>query len=172
MPWLAHHGARPLAGTCQVCRALPWVRHTYKLEELTTVPELRRVVNQLFRQNADVKDQEVVDLLIYKGREELQVGGLAGRGGATRAGLGCRIMVWGRRGMPAWRGGGRRSAAVLATGAPTADPVPAWAPPLSCPARIHPCPASGCLGPAPTRAATFHGERSWPLSLPGNARRP
>ncbi|KFM22803.1 hypothetical protein F751_2994 [Auxenochlorella protothecoides] len=56
----------------EVCRTLPWVVHNYKLEELTTVSQLRRNVNQLFRRFEEVKTPEAVDLLIYKGREELE----------------------------------------------------------------------------------------------------
>lgn len=56
-----------------MCRTLPWVVHNYKLEELTTVSQLRRNVNRLFRQYEEVKTPEAVDLLIYKGREELEV---------------------------------------------------------------------------------------------------
>jgi hypothetical protein len=56
-----------------VCRCLPWVLKNYKLEELTSVPELRANVNRLFRRNQEVATPQVVDLLIYKGREELEV---------------------------------------------------------------------------------------------------
>ncbi|KAL6784531.1 NUOB14 [Auxenochlorella protothecoides x Auxenochlorella symbiontica] len=57
----------------EVCRTLPWIVHNYKLEELTTVSQLRRNVNQLFRRFEEVKTPEAVDLLIYKGREELEM---------------------------------------------------------------------------------------------------
>ena len=68
----------------QVCRCLPWVLKNYRLEELTSVGELRRNVSSMFRKYADVSTPEVVDLLVYKGREELEVGA-AGR---RRRGLG------------------------------------------------------------------------------------
>ena len=38
------------------------------------MPELRRNVTAMFRKYGDVKSPEVIDLLIYKGREELEVG--------------------------------------------------------------------------------------------------
>lgn len=57
----------------EVCRCLPWVNKTYGLGELTNVAELRRNVADLFRKYRDVQSPEVVDLLIYKGREELEM---------------------------------------------------------------------------------------------------
>ena len=57
----------------QICRTLPWVIQTYKLEELTTLSDLRHNINQMFRKYSEVKSPEAVDLLIYKGREELEV---------------------------------------------------------------------------------------------------
>jgi hypothetical protein len=65
----------------QVARCMPWVLTTYKLDELTTVAELRRNLNKLFKQNAPVRSAEVVDLLIYKGREELEVSFTRQKGG-------------------------------------------------------------------------------------------
>lgn len=46
---------------------------TYKLEELTSAPELRRNLAKLFRKNEGVQNDKVVDLLVYKGREELEM---------------------------------------------------------------------------------------------------
>ncbi|KAI7840448.1 hypothetical protein COHA_005874 [Chlorella ohadii] len=57
----------------EVCRCLPWVVDNYRLDELTTVPELRRNLAGMFRKYTDVQSPEVVDLLIYKGREELEM---------------------------------------------------------------------------------------------------
>ena len=45
----------------------------YKLEELTSVGELRHNLGKMFRMHENVKSQEAVDLLIYKGREELEM---------------------------------------------------------------------------------------------------
>lgn len=39
----------------QVCRCLPWIANNYRLEELTSVPELRRNVSALFRKYQDVQ---------------------------------------------------------------------------------------------------------------------
>jgi hypothetical protein len=47
----------------------------YKLDELTSVPELRSNVAKMFRMNAGVKTAETANLLVYKGREELEVSG-------------------------------------------------------------------------------------------------
>lgn len=57
----------------EVCRCLPWIVTQYKLEELTSVSKLRKSLSQMFRQNEDVQQPEVIDLLIYKGREELEM---------------------------------------------------------------------------------------------------
>lgn len=39
----------------QVCRCLPWVVDNYRLDELTTVPELRRNLAGMFRKYTDVQ---------------------------------------------------------------------------------------------------------------------
>lgn len=52
---------------------LPWVVRNYKLEELTTVRQLRENVAKLFRKQAHVTNPQVVDILVYKGREELEM---------------------------------------------------------------------------------------------------
>ncbi|KAL3144116.1 hypothetical protein ABBQ32_003907 [Trebouxia sp. C0010 RCD-2024] len=57
----------------EVCRILPWVVSNYKLDELITVRELRRNIAQQFQQHAKVTSPQVVDILIYKGREELEM---------------------------------------------------------------------------------------------------
>lgn len=59
--------------TVQVARCLPYILKTYKLEELTTVSELRSNVAKLFRQYENVEKSEAIDLLVYKGREELEM---------------------------------------------------------------------------------------------------
>ena len=53
---------------------MPWTVRNYKLEELTDIPTLRSNLAFMFRQSAQLKDPRVVDILIYKGREELEVG--------------------------------------------------------------------------------------------------
>jgi NADH dehydrogenase (ubiquinone) 1 alpha subcomplex subunit 6 len=57
----------------EVCRCLPSIVTEYKLDELTSVGELRGNIAKLFRQNEGVNTPEVIDLLIYKGREELEM---------------------------------------------------------------------------------------------------
>lgn len=57
----------------QVCRFVPWTVKNYRLDELTTPAELRANVAALFKsRGARVHDPRVVDILIYKGREELE----------------------------------------------------------------------------------------------------
>ncbi|KAK9825055.1 hypothetical protein WJX74_004669 [Apatococcus lobatus] len=57
----------------EVCRLLPWTVNNYKLNELITVKELRSNVHALFRQNSHVTNPGVIDVMIYKGREELEM---------------------------------------------------------------------------------------------------
>ena len=60
----------------QVCRFVPWAVKNYRLDELTTPAELRSHIAALFRaRGASLgpgADPRVTDLLIYKGREELE----------------------------------------------------------------------------------------------------
>ncbi len=57
----------------EVARCLPSILARYKLSELTSVAELRRNLSEIIRKNADVKDEGARDVLIYKGREELEM---------------------------------------------------------------------------------------------------
>lgn len=57
----------------QVSRCLPTIIKQYKLAELTSLTELRRNVSDLIRRNELVTDPSAVDILIYKGREELEM---------------------------------------------------------------------------------------------------
>lgn len=69
-----HVGAVSHPFACvQVCRCLPTVVKQYKLDELTNVPELRSNIALMFRRHQDVKADQVIDLLVYKGREELEM---------------------------------------------------------------------------------------------------
>ena len=43
----------------QVARCLPWVVNNYKLEEITTVQELRRNCAKLFKLNANLRNPGV-----------------------------------------------------------------------------------------------------------------
>lgn len=57
----------------QVCRWVPWTIRNYKLDELTNAHALRGNLSFMFKQYAHIKNPKVVDVLIYKGREELEV---------------------------------------------------------------------------------------------------
>lgn len=57
----------------KVCRWIPWTINNYKLDELTNAQEFRSNLSLMFKQNAHIKNPRVVDILIYKGREELEV---------------------------------------------------------------------------------------------------
>eukprot|EP00891_Asterochloris_glomerata_P005576 jgi/Astpho2/5576/Aster-02832 len=65
--------ATPAEASQVVCRVLPWVVSNYKLDELSSVRELRRNIALLFRKHSHVTAPGVVDILIYKGREELEI---------------------------------------------------------------------------------------------------
>ncbi|KAF5836747.1 NADH:ubiquinone oxidoreductase B14 subunit [Dunaliella salina] len=56
----------------EVCRCLPFIQRIHKLDEILTTAELRAVVKSKFLDYKDVKDPRVTDLLIFKGREELE----------------------------------------------------------------------------------------------------
>lgn len=56
----------------EVCRCLPFIQRLHKLEEIATLRELRAVVKHKFNEYKGAKDPRVVDLLIFKGREELE----------------------------------------------------------------------------------------------------
>lgn len=72
--------SKPLEFFREIARCVPTVVRQYKLEELTSVPELRSNVAAMFRKHSDVQMPQVVDMLIYKGREELEVRRATGRG--------------------------------------------------------------------------------------------
>ena len=56
-----------------MARCLPYVLKQYNLQELTSVNELRHNLTKVFRKYENVKEPQVVDLLVYKGREELEM---------------------------------------------------------------------------------------------------
>lgn len=64
--------SKPVEFFREVARCVPTVVKQYKLEELTSVPELRSNLAVMFRKYSDVRSPQVVDMLIYKGREELE----------------------------------------------------------------------------------------------------
>jgi NADH dehydrogenase (ubiquinone) 1 alpha subcomplex subunit 6 len=57
----------------EVARCFPSIINQYKLGELTTLAELRRTLSEMIRKNAGVKEEGARDVLIYKGREELEM---------------------------------------------------------------------------------------------------
>jgi len=57
----------------EVCRCMPFVHASMRLEELVSVRDMRNVVKQKFLEYKDVTDPRVIDLLVFKGREELEV---------------------------------------------------------------------------------------------------
>mmetsp|Transcript_11739 Transcript_11739/g.25187 ORF Transcript_11739/g.25187 Transcript_11739/m.25187 type:complete len:139 (+) Transcript_11739:95-511(+) len=56
----------------EICRCLPFVQRLHKAEEVVSLRTLRAIVKEQFKAYKDVKDGRVVDLLIFKGREELE----------------------------------------------------------------------------------------------------
>ena len=50
---------RHRAALLQVCRTLPWALSKYRLDELTTVRELQKVIEKRFRDNWFVRDPRV-----------------------------------------------------------------------------------------------------------------
>lgn len=56
------HSAYPLS---QVSRLVPWAIRNYRLEELTTISELRKNLSHLFRKYETVKDPKVCVLSVF-----------------------------------------------------------------------------------------------------------
>eukprot|EP00271_Cylindrocystis_brebissonii_P016117 TRINITY_DN39327_c0_g1_i1.p1 TRINITY_DN39327_c0_g1~~TRINITY_DN39327_c0_g1_i1.p1 ORF type:complete len:150 (-),score=37.28 TRINITY_DN39327_c0_g1_i1:1169-1618(-) len=56
----------------EVCRALPSIMDRFILDEVTTLAEMRSKVAIEFRKHAGVTNPKVVDMLVYKGQEELE----------------------------------------------------------------------------------------------------
>ena len=55
---------RHWAALLQVCRTLPWALSKYRLDELTTVRELQKVIEKRFRDNWFVRDPRVRSLAL------------------------------------------------------------------------------------------------------------
>ncbi|CAK9208824.1 unnamed protein product [Sphagnum troendelagicum] len=56
----------------EACRALPDIMDRYNLQEVTTLSELRSKIAAEFRKHSKVTNLKVVDMLVFKGQEELQ----------------------------------------------------------------------------------------------------
>ncbi|XP_021752891.1 NADH dehydrogenase [ubiquinone] 1 alpha subcomplex subunit 6-like [Chenopodium quinoa] len=54
------------------CRALPTVMDIYNLDDVATISQLRSTIASQIRKNSHVKDPKVIDMLIFKGMEELE----------------------------------------------------------------------------------------------------
>ncbi|ONK63647.1 uncharacterized protein A4U43_C07F17430 [Asparagus officinalis] len=53
------------------CRALPSVMDIYNLHDVVTISELRSSISSQIRKNAHVTNPKVIDMLLFKGMEEL-----------------------------------------------------------------------------------------------------
>lgn len=56
----------------EICRCLPFIHQVHKMQEIVTVRQLRAIVKEKFVEFKDATDPRVVDLLVFKGREELE----------------------------------------------------------------------------------------------------
>ncbi|GAB2281086.1 hypothetical protein Dimus_015695 [Dionaea muscipula] len=53
------------------CRSLPSIMEIYNLQDIATVSQLRSIIASEIRKNAHVDNPKVIDLLLFKGAEEL-----------------------------------------------------------------------------------------------------
>ncbi|KAL9247769.1 hypothetical protein vseg_021164 [Gypsophila vaccaria] len=53
------------------CRSLPSVMEIYNLYDIATISQLRSNIAAQIRKNAHVNDPKVIDMLVFKGAEEL-----------------------------------------------------------------------------------------------------
>ncbi|OIV89388.1 hypothetical protein TanjilG_22351 [Lupinus angustifolius] len=56
----------------EACRSLPSVMEIYNLYDVVKVSELRSFISYQIRKNTHVTDPKVIDMLIFKGMEELR----------------------------------------------------------------------------------------------------
>ncbi|BBN02932.1 NADH dehydrogenase (ubiquinone) 1 alpha subcomplex subunit 6 [Marchantia polymorpha subsp. ruderalis] len=56
----------------EACRALPQLMDRYNLDEVITQSQLRSKIAAQFRKHAAVTNPKIVDMLVFKGKEELQ----------------------------------------------------------------------------------------------------
>lgn len=54
------------------CRSLPTVMDIYNLDDVATISQLRSTIASQIRKNAHIKDPKVIDMLLFKGMEELE----------------------------------------------------------------------------------------------------
>ncbi|KAJ6807873.1 NADH dehydrogenase [ubiquinone] 1 alpha subcomplex subunit 6 [Iris pallida] len=55
----------------EACRALPSVMEIYNLHDVATISQLRSTISQEIRKNAHISNPKVIDMLLFKGMEEL-----------------------------------------------------------------------------------------------------
>ncbi|KAL5721142.1 hypothetical protein ACHQM5_013738 [Ranunculus cassubicifolius] len=55
----------------QACRSIPTVMDIYNLSDVVTVSQLRSTISAEIRKNAHVTNPKVIDMLLFKGMEEL-----------------------------------------------------------------------------------------------------
>ncbi|XP_074286481.1 NADH dehydrogenase [ubiquinone] 1 alpha subcomplex subunit 6 [Silene latifolia] len=53
------------------CRSLPQIMEIYNLYDIATISQLRSNIASQIRKNAHVQDPKVIDMLVFKGTEEL-----------------------------------------------------------------------------------------------------
>ncbi|KAJ7982369.1 NADH dehydrogenase [ubiquinone] 1 alpha subcomplex subunit 6 [Quillaja saponaria] len=53
------------------CRSLPTVMEIYNLHDVATISQLRSAIATQFRKNSSVTNPKVIDMLLFKGMEEL-----------------------------------------------------------------------------------------------------
>ncbi|QCD85644.1 NADH dehydrogenase [ubiquinone] 1 alpha subcomplex subunit 6 [Vigna unguiculata] len=54
------------------CRSLPSVMEIYNLYDVTSVAQLRSTIASEIRKNINLSDPKVIDMLLFKGMEELK----------------------------------------------------------------------------------------------------
>ncbi|OAY66341.1 NADH dehydrogenase (ubiquinone) 1 alpha subcomplex subunit 6 [Ananas comosus] len=53
------------------CRSLPAIMDIYNLHDVVTVSQLRSTISSEIRKNAHITNPKVIDMLLFKGMEEL-----------------------------------------------------------------------------------------------------
>ncbi|GER46303.1 NADH dehydrogenase [ubiquinone] 1 alphasubcomplex subunit 6 [Striga asiatica] len=53
------------------CRSIPTIMEIYTLDDVTSPSQLRSVISSEIRKNAHVTNPKVIDMLLFKGTEEL-----------------------------------------------------------------------------------------------------
>ncbi|KDP40546.1 hypothetical protein JCGZ_24545 [Jatropha curcas] len=53
------------------CRSIPTIMDIYNLQDVVTVSELRSSIASQIRKNSNVTNPKVIDMLLFKGMEEL-----------------------------------------------------------------------------------------------------